>query len=193
MALYKYTTKSGQFYGVRFRVVEADGVERHKNLRGFTTQRAARQAQYEYERENSAHLVQKKRDKRVLPVPFCCYSVFNFSAERRTNSACVSPCFFSRASSSAASSFAGGGYGICTVFFAYFFKKFFNFFLQKNRGARYTPTPASKLYIYAIFCIIIHSPVPHSRYYCCVMLTFFSQLRFPSLFAAKPQNCARKR
>lgn len=42
MALYKYTTKSGQFYGVRFRVVEADGVERHKNLRGFTTQRAAR-------------------------------------------------------------------------------------------------------------------------------------------------------
>lgn len=59
MALYKYTTKAGQFYGVRFRVVEADGVERHKNLRGFTTQRAARQAQYEYERENSAH--KKKR------------------------------------------------------------------------------------------------------------------------------------
>lgn len=104
MALYKYTTKAGQFYGVRFRVVEADGVERHKNLRGFTTQRAARQAQYEYERENSAHLVQKKRDKRVLPVPFC-YSFFNFSAERRTNSACVSPCFLSRASISAASPF----------------------------------------------------------------------------------------
>ena len=145
MALYKYTTKAGQFYGVRFRVVEADGVERHKNLRGFTTQRAARQAQYEYERENSAHLVQKKEGQAYVACPFLLF-VFQF--------------------------FGGA---------------------TKNRGARYTPTPASKLYIYAIFCIIIHSPVPHGRYYCCVMLTFFWQLRFPPLFAAKPQNCAEKR
>ena len=71
MALYKYTTKSGQFYGVRFRVVEADGVERHKNLRGFTTQRAARQAQYEYERENSAH-------KKSAPPPKFFQKFFNF-------------------------------------------------------------------------------------------------------------------
>ena len=77
MALYKYTTKAGQFYGVRFRVVEADGVERHKNLRGFTTQRAARQAQYEYERENSAHLVQKKEGQACVACPFLLF-VFQF-------------------------------------------------------------------------------------------------------------------
>lgn len=176
---------------MRFRVVEADGVERHKNLRGFTTQRAARQAQYEYERENSAHLVQKKRDKRLLPVPFC-YSFFNFSAERRANSACVSPCFLSRASSLAASPFCRWGTMVFVQCFLHTFSKNFSTFLQKNRGAGYTPTPVSKLYIYAIFCIIIHSPVPYSRYYCCVMLTFFSAASFSASFCRHASKLRRK-
>lgn len=48
MALYKYHNKKGDFYGVRFRVVE-HGKEVHKNLRGFKTQKEAKKAQFDYE------------------------------------------------------------------------------------------------------------------------------------------------
>ena len=47
MALYKYTTTKGVFYGVRFRIIE-HGREVHKNLRGFKTQKEAKKAQFDY-------------------------------------------------------------------------------------------------------------------------------------------------
>lgn len=50
MSLYKYSTQRGEFYGIRFRSIE-QGKEYHKNLRGFKTQREAKQAKYDYLRE----------------------------------------------------------------------------------------------------------------------------------------------
>lgn len=50
MSLYKYTTSKGVFYGTRFRCIE-QGREVHKNLRGFKTQRDAKQAEYDYRHE----------------------------------------------------------------------------------------------------------------------------------------------
>lgn len=47
MSLYKYSTKRGDYYGIRFRCIE-EGRECHKNLRGFKTQRDAKQAKYDY-------------------------------------------------------------------------------------------------------------------------------------------------
>lgn len=47
MSLYKYNTTKGVFYGIRFRCIE-QGHEVHKNLRGFKTQREAKEAKYDY-------------------------------------------------------------------------------------------------------------------------------------------------